>query len=315
VGQDESPAKTAKARAVLIAGPTASGKSALALDLAERFGGVVINADSMQVYADLAIITARPTQQEMAQVPHRLYGTVDAAEPFSVGRWMEAAGRAISETMAAGQLPILVGGTGLYFKALLEGLSDIPTVPIEVRTRIRAEAEGQSPRDLHDWLSRIDPQTAAGLRPSDPQRIIRALEVMVATGKPLAAWQMGGRSPSLLDPSQSPAVFLTVDRPLLRERIDRRFEVMMAEGALDEVRRLAERGLDPALPAMRAHGVPGLIAHLHGDCPLDEAVARGQRDTRAYAKRQETWFRHQMPGFTATDPAGAFAVLTRKIQP
>ena len=274
----------------------------------------MINADSMQVYADLTIITARPTAAEMTGAPHRLYGTVDAAENFSVGRWIEAAGRIIGEATAAGLLPILVGGTGLYFKALLEGLSDIPAVPAEIRTRIRAEAEGESPQALHARLGAVDPQTAGLLRPSDPQRIIRALEVLAATGRPLAEWQKAGRSDPLLDAQGSPAVFLAVDRPVLRERIDRRFETMMAEGALDEVRQLAARGLDPSLPAMRAHGVPGLIDHLQGGMPLAEAIAKGQRDTRAYAKRQETWFRHQMPGFVAAPPADAFDRLARQLQ-
>ncbi|QCK86757.1 tRNA (adenosine(37)-N6)-dimethylallyltransferase MiaA [Phreatobacter aquaticus] len=302
-------------KAVLIAGPTASGKSALAIEIAERFDGVVINADSMQVYADLAVITARPNADEMARVPHRLYGTVDASENFSVGRWIAAASRIIGETTAAGQLPILVGGTGLYFKALLEGLSAIPPVPTDVRARIRDEALGQSPQDLHARLTQIDPQTAAGLRPSDPQRIVRALEVMEATGRPLVEWQRDGRSAPLLDAARSPGVFLAVDRQVLRDRIDRRFETMMAEGALEEVRRLAERRLDPALPAMRAHGVPGLIAHLRGEMSMDDAVSKGQRDTRAYAKRQETWFRHQMPGFVATSPADALATLSALVQP
>ena len=265
----------------------------------------------MQVYRDLAVITARPSAAEMDAAPHELYGTVDAAENFSVGRWVDAAREVLAGAEAAGRLPILVGGTGLYFKALTEGLSAIPPVPPEVRERIRREAAGMAPAALHARLAADDPLTASRLRPSDPQRILRALEVLEATGRPLAHWQEAGREGALLAGHDVRAVFLAVDRADLRDRIDRRFEAMMAAGALAEVAALAARGLDPALPAMRAHGVPGLIAHLRGEVPLDEAIARGQRDTRAYAKRQETWFRHQMPGFAALSPGAARAELTR----
>jgi tRNA dimethylallyltransferase len=289
VAEGHGPLERSGPRAVLIAGPTASGKSALALDLARRAGGVVINADSMQVYRDLAIITARPTQAEMAQAPHRLYGTVDAAENFSVGRWIAASTAELSAAQAAGTLPIVIGGTGLYFKALTQGLSDIPPVPAE----------------LHQRLSAIDPATAARLRPSDPQRLLRALEVFEATGRPLLHWQEAGRTRAVLDPDDFLAVFLAVDRTALRVRIDERFDAMIANGAIEEVARMGQRQLDPALPAMRAHGVPGLLAHLRGEASLDEAVARGKRDTKAYAKRQETWFRHQLPNFEALSPEAA----------
>jgi len=313
VGQVRSSAGQARPRAVLIAGPTASGKSALALDLAQRFRGVVINTDSMQVYGDLSIITARPSREEMALAPHRLYGTVDAAENFSVGRWVAAATEEIIRAEAEGAQPILVGGTGLYFKALREGLSAIPPVPTEVRDHVRREAEGIPPAELHARLAAIDPLSAARLRPSDPQRIIRAIEVMAATGRSLAAWQEDGREAGVLAGSQVAAVFLTVERTTLRRRIDARFLAMMEQGALEEVKRLAARGLDPTLPAMRAHGVPGLIAHLKGEMSLDDAIARGQKDTRAYAKRQETWFRHQMPDFAAMEPAEAAAALLGRL--
>ena len=311
VSHDGDPRKGHRPRAVLIAGPTASGKSALALDLARDFGGVVINADSMQVYRDLAIITARPSPGEMAMAPHRLYGTVDAAETFSVGRWIAAAQAAIAEAGASGALPILVGGTGLYFKALTEGLSAIPAVPPDIRERVRREAEGVPPAEIHARLAALDPLTASRLRPSDPQRILRALEVFAATGRPLVHWQQAGREGAVLGDHEHRGVFLTVDRTELRAKIDRRFEAMMAAGALAEVEALAARRLDPALPAMRAHGVPGLIAHLRGEASLDDAIARGQRDTRAYAKRQETWFRHQMPGFAALTPGAARQALSR----
>lgn len=310
MAQGHDPEGQRRGRAVLIAGPTASGKSALALTLAERFGGVVINADSMQVYRDLRILSARPSAEEEARAPHRLYGTVDAAVNFSAGRWVEAAEREIGAAWREGKPAIVIGGTGLYFKALTEGLSEIPPVPEAIRAEVRAKAEGKPPEALH---AQLDPVMAARLRPSDPQRILRALEVMAATGRSLAEWQDKGRLPALLQMAPGEAVFLAVEREALRAGIDRRFLQMMEAGALDEVARLAARGLDPALPAMRAHGVPGLIAHLNGTLPLPEAIAKGQRDTRAYAKRQETWFRHQMPGFAALPPAEALAMLTRTL--
>ncbi len=314
VGQAASPAKRGKAKAVLIAGPTASGKSALALALAERFGGVVINADSMQVYRDLRVITARPSAEEMAAAPHRLYGTVDGQVNFSVARWIEAALAEIAAAEAAGLLPILIGGTGLYFKALTQGISDIPPVPDEVRQKLRAEAEGVPAPMLHQRLAAIDPASAAKLRPNDPQRTLRALEVFVATGRPLVHWQQDGRGEPALPIERCAAMFLSVEREPLRRRIDDRFVAMMAAGALDEVAQLAARRLDPALPVMRAHGVPGLIAHLAGEMSLAEAIAKGQKDTRAYAKRQETWFRHQMAGFAAVPPNEALGALTASLQ-
>ncbi len=296
--------------AALIAGPTASGKSALALDLARRMNGVIINADSMQVYRDLRVLTARPTPEEESQAPHRLYGVIDGAENFSAGRWLSAAAALIAEARRDGRLPILVGGTGLYFKALTEGLSDIPTVPADVRAAVRAAAEGRAPRDLHADLARLDPATAATLRPSDPQRILRALEVLEATGKPLVSFH-NARAPALLDAGRCAKLFLTPDRDRVRTAIDRRFEDMMKRGALDEVRALKQRDLDPALPAMRAHGVPGLIAWLDGAMSLEDAIAKGQADTRAYAKRQMTWFRHQMEGWTPAAPDDGAATLQR----
>lgn len=293
---------------VLIAGPTASGKSALALALAERFGGVVINADSMQVYADLEVLTARPNASEMSRAPHRLFGTVDANVNFSVGHWLRAIDAELSRTMRDGARAIVVGGTGLYFKALTQGLSAIPPVPEEIRATVRAEAVGIAPEALHARLAASDPLAAARIRPSDPQRILRALEVLAATGRSIVAWQGEKRSP-LLTPVEGRAIFLDVPRALIAARINARFDAMMAEGALDEVRALAARGLDPALPAMRAHGVPGLIAFLEGRRPLVDAVAKGKADTRNYAKRQVTWFRHQLPGFEALAPEAAFERL------
>ena len=295
-------------RGVLIAGPTASGKSALAMRVAERRRGVVINADSMAVYRDLAILTGRPDDADLARVPHRLYGHRDAADAHSVGLWLGEAEAELRRAWAAGLLPVVVGGTGLFFKALTQGLSDIPAVPDAVRARVRGEAEGRTPEDLHARLRHIDPLTAAGLRPSDPQRVLRAIEVFEATGRPLAVFQ-ARRSPPVLPIERAAALVLTPDRGALRGAIDRRFDRMMADGALDEVRRLAGRQLDPALPAMRALGVPPLVAHLAGLLPLEAAVVRSKAETWAYAKRQDTFARHQLAGFVPVAPEGAEAVL------
>lgn len=291
-------------RAILIAGPTASGKSALALEVARARGGVVVNADSMQVYRDLRVITARPTQEEEALAEHRLYGHVDGAVNYSVARYLEDAAAVLAQIQAAGRLPVVTGGTGLYFKALTEGLSEIPPVPDGVREAVRHESEALPTPDLHVRLAASDPVTAAGIRPSDRLRILRALEVLAATGQPLAAFR-GAKRPGPLAGEGVVKLFLAPDRDWVRARIDARFEAMMAAGALDEVRTLMARGLDPLLPVMRAHGVPGLIAHLRGEISLEEAIRRGQADTRAYAKRQFTWFRHQLTGWRWAEPGEA----------
>ena len=296
------------ARAVLIAGPTASGKSALALRLAERAGGTIVNADSMQVYRDFRVLTARPTQEEESRAPHLLYGHVDAAEPYSVGRWLADASRVLSEVERAGRLPIFVGGTGLYFKALSRGLSSMPPVFDAERAKIRGEAEGVATADLHARLAVRDPLTAAKLRPSDRQRVIRALEIFEATGRPLVEWQASPGKP-LIEPGHAISVFLAVDRAELRTRIDARFDKMLAGGALEEVRAFAARKLDPALPAMKAHGAPWLMKQLAGEIPLETAANEAKADTRKYAKRQETWFRHQLPQFKWLAPGEALEEL------
>lgn len=287
--------------AILIAGPTASGKSALALDVARATGGAVVNADSMQVYRDLRILSARPTRQDEAAADHLLYGHVDAAVNYSVGLWLTDFGRALERLREEGRLAVVVGGTGMYFKAATQGLSDIPRVPEEVRAQVRAAAEGVEPAALHARLAAVDPETAARLRPTDPQRIVRALEVFEATGKPLARFQ-GARAAPLLAAGEWKGFFLAPERAAVRAAIDGRFERMMEEGALAEVEALRARKLDPALPAMRAHGVPGLIAYLDGRATLADAVAKGQSDTRAYAKRQFTFARHQLPDFSWVAP-------------
>ena len=301
-------------RAVLIAGPTASGKSALGLALAARHNGVVINADSMQVYGDLRIITARPTPEEEARVPHRLYGHVDAAVNYSAGRWCEDARRELEAAWAKEQLPILVGGTGLYFKTLTQGLAAIPPIPDDIRDATRARLEAEGAVALHAELMESDPATAARLMPNDRSRITRALEVLAATGRSITDWHRDGLPP-VLDSAEAVKVFLARDRAELYARIDTRFDMMLEEGALDEVRALASRNLDPLLPAMKAHGVPWLIRYLSGEIDLDEAAEGGKRDTRRYTKRQATWFRNQLPDWTWVPPDDALEDITARLAP
>jgi tRNA dimethylallyltransferase len=288
-------------RALLIAGPTASGKSALALRFARQTGAVIVNADSMQLYRDLRILTARPSEAEERLAPHLLFGEIDGAVNFSAGLYAARAREILSEH--PGPL-VFVGGTGLYFRALTQGLSDMPPVPEFVRERVRAEAEGRETAQLHAELARLDPASAARLRPSDRQRLLRALEVFAATGRSLTAFQ-GRRGDPALKGGEWRGLFLAPDREALKRRIAERFAAMLAAGALDEAAGLAARKLDPALPVMRAHGAPHLMAHLRGEMSLDDAAALSVRDTRAYAKRQFTWARHQLPGFEWVTPQAA----------
>jgi len=290
--------------ALLIAGPTASGKSALALELAQKAGGVVINADSMQVYRDLRIITARPTPQEEALVPHRLYGHVDASVNFSAGAFVADAAKILAEARAQNRVPVFVGGTGLYFKALTRGLSAVPSIPSEIREGVRARLQRDGVEALHAELARRDPASAERLKPRDRTRIARALEVIEATGRSLADWHREGLPP-LLPQGQFRALFLAPGRDALYARIDARFDAMLKVGALEEVAALTARKLDCLLPAMKAHGVPALIRHLEGEITLAEAAATGRADTRHYAKRQFTWFRHQLPEFEWVAPEAA----------
>lgn len=291
-------------KAVLIAGPTASGKSALALELAQASGGVIINADSMQVYRDLRVITARPTPDEEERVPHRLYGHVDAAVNFSAGSWVADAASVLAEARAQSRLAIFAGGSGLYFKALTRGLSAVPPIPAEVREDVRARLQRDGVEALHAELGQRDPAAAERLKPRDRTRIARALEVVEATGRSLTSWHRDGLPP-LLPPGQFSALFLEPDRDQLYARIDARFGAMLNAGALQEVERLAARRLDSLLPAMKAHGVPALIRHLAGEITLEEAAVIGRADTRHYAKRQFTWFRHQLPEFEWVKPEAA----------
>ena len=289
---------------MLIAGPTASGKSALAIALAQKTGGVVINTDSMQVYRDLRVITARPTASEEAAVPHRLYGHADAGVNFSAGAWVADAAKMLSETQASKRLPIFVGGSGLYFKALTRGLSAVPPIPHLVRESVRARLERDGVEALHAELAGRDPASAERLKPRDRARIARALEVVEATGRALTDWHCEGLPP-LLPRSEFHALFLAPERDQLYARIDARFDAMLAAGALEEVAALADRHLDPLLPAMKAHGVPALIRHLRGEITRAEAAEIGRADTRHYAKRQFTWFRHQLPEFEWMAPETA----------
>ncbi len=259
----------------------------------------------MQVYRDLRIITARPTPQEEAQVPHRLYGHVDAAVNFSAGSWVADAANVLAEVARAkSRLPVFVGGSGLYFKALTRGLSAVPPIPPDIREGVRARLERDGIEALHAELARRDPASAERLKPRDRTRIARALEVVEATGRSLTDWHRDGLPP-LLPPGSFSALFLEPDRDALYARIDARFEAMLNAGALEEVAALAARHLDPLLPAMKAHGVPALIRHLVGEITLQEAAAIGRADTRHYAKRQFTWFRHQLPEFEWVKPEAA----------
>lgn len=280
-------------KAILIAGPTASGKSAVALALAERLGGTVINADSMQLYHELRILTARPSEAEEGLAPHRLYGTVPAGEAFSVGRWLEEAQAAIAVARGEGRVPILVGGTGLYFNALLDGLAPVPDIPVEVRGYWREQSERLGTGALHRELVARDPGMAAKLRLSDPQRIVRALEVIDATSVSLSEWQ-GAPAAPVLDRHAVMKLVIAPEREPLYAGIDARFDRMIEAGALEEVEVLLGLGLDDSLPAMRAHGVREFRAHLAGACNLEEAKIKSKTETRRYAKRQMTWARRYM---------------------
>lgn len=283
---------------VLIAGPTASGKSALALALAERLGGVVINADSMQVYRELRILTARPSDDDEARAPHALYGHVAAGEHYSAGRFVKDAALAIADAQRQGRVPVIVGGTGLYFKALLEGLAPVPAIDPAVRAHWRNEAERVGAPGLHAILSARDPLTAARLRPSDTQRLVRALEVFDSTGQPLAEWQTQKGAP-VVDAAAALKFVVRSDRETLHAKAAARFLTMVHGGALDEVRALNAQALDPALPAMRALGVRPLTAFLQGSVSQAAAIAQGQSETRQYIKRQETWLNRNMISWNA----------------
>ncbi|HEY0267378.1 MAG TPA: tRNA (adenosine(37)-N6)-dimethylallyltransferase MiaA [Rhizomicrobium sp.] len=283
--------------AVLIAGPTASGKSAAALELAERIGGAVINADSMQVYAEAPVLTAQPSAQDRARAPHLLYGHVGAREVYSVGRWRQDAVAALAKL--AGRTPIFAGGTGLYFAALTDGLAEVPPTPPEIRDAARALLDDIGVEALHARLADRDPLTASKLRPSDPQRVLRAFEVFEATGRPLAEWQAEPAEP-VLKGARIAAFVLDPPRAELRARIATRFAAMLEAGGLDEARTL--EGLDPGLPAAKLLGLRPLQALAAGILTRDQALDAAITGTRQFAKRQMTWFRHRMPHYNWFNP-------------
>jgi tRNA dimethylallyltransferase len=278
---------------VVVAGPTASGKSRLALDIAIEFRGTVINADSMQIYRGLAVLSAAPNDGTRARAPHRLYGVLDPAEPCSAGRWRAMAVAEIGAAAAESRLPVVVGGTGLYLRALIDGIARIPPIPAAVRRAVRERLAAVGAAALHAELALRDPATASRLEPADGQRIARALEVLDATGMPLSAW-IGGEREQTGGAFRFHVILLMPPRDALNAAIDARFKAMLASGALDEVRSLVQCGLDPALPAMKALGVPELLRLVEGRTSLEEAERCGQQATRRYAKRQATWFRHQL---------------------
>lgn len=279
--------------AVLITGPTASGKSALALDLACRYNGTVINADSMQVYDTLRVLTARPPVEEEAAAPHRLYGHVSASRSYSTGEWLRDVETLLRALKAEGRLPVFVGGTGLYFRALTGGLSDMPEIDQDIRCRVRLRLKEEGPEALHAELGARDAETAAVLQPADGQRIVRALEVLEATGRSIRTFQ-GKAGPMLVDPARAAKFVVLPEREVLHERINRRFGLMLDQGAQDEVQALLALKLADDLPVMKAIGVRDIAALIDGTMSRAEVEERGAAATRQYAKRQMTWFRNQM---------------------
>jgi tRNA dimethylallyltransferase len=279
-------------KAILIAGPTASGKSALALEMARRLGGVIVNADSMQVYSILRVLTARPDEAQMEMAPHLLYGHVHPRENHSTGQWLRDV-RKLAEAGAFGdRVPIFVGGTGLYFRALLGGLAPMPPIPPHISERWRRRLAQEGPQALHRMLQKEDAGAALKLKPADGQRIVRALEVLEVSGRSILAWQSEA-SDALVDRESAEMILLDPERKLLVERIEQRFDGMIKEGAAEEVEALLALRLDPALPAMKAIGVREIAAALDGRVGMEEAIERAKAATRQYAKRQGTWFRHQ----------------------
>lgn len=292
---------------LLIAGPTASGKSALAVKAAQAVGGEIVNADALQLYADLRALSARPTEAEMGDVPHHLFGIADGADGWSVGRWARAAAGRLSDIAARGRRAVVVGGTGLYFKALTEGLAEIPPTPAAVRRSAEETFAALGEARFRDLLATVDPKAEVRIAANDRMRLTRALEVFEATGRPLTAWQ-ADTSPAL-PPDAWSGVVIEPPREVLYTRCDARFDAMLADGALAEVRALAARELDPDLPVMKAVGVRELAAHLRGETSLAEAADLARRETRRYAKRQLTWLRNQTPDWpriVETDASAAW---------
>jgi tRNA dimethylallyltransferase len=285
----------------LIGGPTASGKSAFALNLARESGGEIVNADSMQIYDGLRVLTAGPSADELAQAPHHLFGVADAADGWSVGRWLTAATRALGEIAARGRPAVVVGGTGLYFRALTHGLADVPPVPETQREISALLYAAQGEPEFRDVLAELDPEAEKRIEIGDRQRLVRAHAVAIATGKSLTAWQTDTKP--ALDEGSWRGVILDPPRAELYERCDARLALMVQHGALDEVRAMEARGLDPSLPALKAVGYRELAAHLRGETTLDETLDAARQETRRYAKRQMTWFRNQTPDWERVVPS------------
>ena len=290
----------AKPDVLVVTGPTASGKSALALALARTRNGTVINADAMQTYDAFPILTAQPSAEERAAVPHRLYGVLPLSETLSAARWAGLAAAEIAESRKAGRLPILCGGSGLYLRALMQGISAIPAVPSELREQANADWQALGGDAFRARLAERDPGIVARLKPGDRQRHVRAWEVLLATGRPLSHWQAGESQPA---PWAFATILLAPDRAWLRERIAARFDVMLKAGVLAEVRAVFARQPDPKWPGLKAHGAPELFRHLRGEIDVEEARRIAIDHTRQYAKRQMTWFRHQMTPDLVEDPA------------
>lgn len=283
---------------ILIAGPTAGGKSAAAIDVARKTGGEIVNADAMQVYKDLRILTARPSQDEVKTTPHHLYGVIDGAEHCSAGRWARMAADIVNDILARGRSAIVVGGTGLYFRALEDGLSPIPETPVEIRSAAKARLEKVGAKAFRDEVIARD-QAMARLPEGDSQRLIRAWEVFEATGKPLSYYQALPRQP-FIDEANA-RIVIEPTREALYARCDARAKAMFKEGAVEEVRSLTARHLDPSLPVMKALGVAEISAYLGGETTPEETLAALQQSTRRFAKRQLTWFRNQAPGWPRAD--------------
>jgi len=298
-------------RAVILGGPTASGKSALALEIARELGGTVINADSLQVYRELPILTAQPAAAAQAALPHRLYGFLAASERCSAARWAALARAEIDAAQTEGRLPIVVGGTGLYLRSLLHGLAPVPEIPAHVRETAKQRLAALGKAAFHAELARRDPQMAARIRPSDPQRMVRAWEVMEATGRSLADWQAQQDGPRPSDGPRFLTLVLMPEREQLYVACDARFRAMVEQGALAEA--VALRSLDPGLPAFKALGLRELIGHVRGESSLEAAIAAAQQATRRYAKRQMTWFRHQVPHGRQLCPMAPFEQFSERI--
>lgn len=284
----------------LIGGPTASGKSALVTRMAQHYNGVVINADAMQLYREIPILTAQPTVEEQQGVPHRLYGIFSVTEAGSVAMWLEHACQAIDAVCAQGKTPILVGGTGMYLRCLVEGIAAIPEIDADIRQQARHHLEVWGNARFHQELAAIDPQAAAHITPGDSQRMVRAWEVMAQTGRSLYDWQREPTQP-YYDPARFRGYVVHPPREWLYARCNARFYAMLEQGAMDEVRQLEPMQLSPELPAMKALGIPELLAHLRGEVTLEEATAKAQQSTRRYAKRQVTWFKNQFPTWERVD--------------